>query len=289
MALTGQVPAQSTPASGSVRLDLSAYLTPSRGTPPYSWSATGLPPGLQIANGSHLVTGTVSPSASQSDAYSVTVTVTDSAGNKASAAAFQWNVTPPPPPTLAPIAPLTTQVGVRASVSTSFTCPAQACSIAADASLPTWISISPLATSKASGTITLTGTPTAADTGTGTAKMTITDTDGGSAQATVTWTVTAVPDKPTITNPGPQTWSSTHPTVSLVSTCPAGGCTFTYTAQLVSGNYWAVYMFGIDAHTGTLTGSSVLGWLGSWECRITVTVTDQNGATASTTFTWAAP
>jgi hypothetical protein len=57
-------------------------ITASGGTPPYNWSATGLPPGLSIST-SGVISGT--PTTQAGSPYAVTVTVTDSAGNTASA------------------------------------------------------------------------------------------------------------------------------------------------------------------------------------------------------------
>ncbi|HEY7595259.1 MAG TPA: S8 family serine peptidase [Actinophytocola sp.] len=59
------------------------------GTAPYSWTATGLPPGLAIDD-SGLISGTPTTEGS----YSVTATVTDSAG-LSDDAAFSWTVFPP--------------------------------------------------------------------------------------------------------------------------------------------------------------------------------------------------
>ncbi|HEX6683807.1 MAG TPA: M14 family zinc carboxypeptidase [Candidatus Limnocylindrales bacterium] len=57
------------------------------GTAPYTWSATGLPPGLSIASG----TGTVSGTPSTAGTYNVTVTATG-ADSLAGSAGFTWTV-----------------------------------------------------------------------------------------------------------------------------------------------------------------------------------------------------
>jgi subtilisin family serine protease len=67
----------------------SAQLSAFGGTAPYSWSATGLPPGMTI-DGAGLVSGT--PSAEGS--YEVTATVTDSTG-LTDDVTFGWTVFPP--------------------------------------------------------------------------------------------------------------------------------------------------------------------------------------------------
>ncbi|MFE2756817.1 S8 family peptidase [Actinosynnema sp. NPDC059335] len=93
---TGGGPGPGTPAvtppgnqTGTVGVATSLQLKASGGTPPYTWSATGLPPGLAIAAGTGLISGTPTTAG----AYTVTATVTDSAG-KSSSATFSWTVNP---------------------------------------------------------------------------------------------------------------------------------------------------------------------------------------------------
>ncbi|QQQ79860.1 S8 family serine peptidase [Saccharothrix sp. 6-C] len=76
--------------TGSVGTATSLQLKASGGTPPYTWSATGLPPGLTIAAATGLISGTPTTAGS----YSVTATATDSAG-KTGSATFTWTVNPP--------------------------------------------------------------------------------------------------------------------------------------------------------------------------------------------------
>ncbi len=69
--------------------------TATGGTTPYSWSATGLPPGLSI-NGTN---GTISGTPTTAGSYSVTVTVTDSSSPALSGtASYGWTVDPAPVP-----------------------------------------------------------------------------------------------------------------------------------------------------------------------------------------------
>jgi subtilisin family serine protease len=70
----------------SVNLQMSA----SGGTPPYSWSATGLPAGLSINSSSGLISGTVSTAG----VSGVTVTATDG-DSRSGSASFTWTVTQP--------------------------------------------------------------------------------------------------------------------------------------------------------------------------------------------------
>jgi subtilisin family serine protease len=74
--------------NGTVGTPASLQLAASGGTPPYSWSATGLPPGLSIS-GSGLISGTPTTAGS----YTVTVTVTDST-NKTATGSFAWVINP---------------------------------------------------------------------------------------------------------------------------------------------------------------------------------------------------
>ena len=74
---------QSTVVGTPVSLTLSA----SGGTPPYTWTASGLPAGLSISSGG-VISGTPSTVAS----YTVTVTAHDSASNTGTAT-FTWTIT----------------------------------------------------------------------------------------------------------------------------------------------------------------------------------------------------
>ncbi len=76
-----------TPASlpaGTVNVSYSVTtLTATGGTPPYTWTATGLPPGLTIGNSTGTIAGT--PTSLSGSPYNVTVTVTDANGTTATA------------------------------------------------------------------------------------------------------------------------------------------------------------------------------------------------------------
>ncbi|MGH3736624.1 MAG: S8 family peptidase [Micromonosporaceae bacterium] len=71
----------------------SLQLSATGGTTPYTWSATGLPPGLSINADTGLISGTPS----QWGGYDVTATATDAAGRTGSAS-FRWQIVTPPVP-----------------------------------------------------------------------------------------------------------------------------------------------------------------------------------------------
>jgi len=80
----------STPASQSSRVGSAVTplrVTASGGVAPYSWTASGLPPGLAID-----ATGTVTGTPTSSGTFQVTVTVTDAAHASATTGAFTWSV-----------------------------------------------------------------------------------------------------------------------------------------------------------------------------------------------------
>jgi len=83
--LTANNPGNQTSTVGTA---VSLTLTASGGTPPYTWSATGLPTGLSISSG-----GVISGTPSAAGTFSVTATVHDSASGTASTA-FTWTVNP---------------------------------------------------------------------------------------------------------------------------------------------------------------------------------------------------
>ena len=72
--------------TGTVGTATSLQLTASGGTAPYTWTATGLPPGLSISSAG-LISGTPTTAGS----YSVTATARDSAGATGSAS-FSWTI-----------------------------------------------------------------------------------------------------------------------------------------------------------------------------------------------------
>jgi len=75
--------------TGTVGVATSLQMSASGGTPPYTWSATGLPAGLSINASSGLISGTPTTATT----YSVTVTATDTSSHTGSAS-FSWVINP---------------------------------------------------------------------------------------------------------------------------------------------------------------------------------------------------
>lgn len=91
LSLTNPGPQTSTVGVAISTLQLAA----SGGTIPYTYGATGLPPGLNINTGNGQITGT--PNTTAGSPFSVTVSVTDSAGAPATDNKnFTWTVNPAP-------------------------------------------------------------------------------------------------------------------------------------------------------------------------------------------------
>ncbi len=77
--------------SGTVGTAISSFtLTATGGTPPYTWSATGLPPGISIGSS----TGTVSGTPTTAGTYNVTAKATDTASASGSTT-FTFTISPP--------------------------------------------------------------------------------------------------------------------------------------------------------------------------------------------------
>jgi subtilisin family serine protease len=75
--------------TSTVNVATSLQMSASGGTPPYTWSATGLPTGLSINSSTGLISGTPTVVAT----YTVTVTARDTGGRTGSTS-FTWTITP---------------------------------------------------------------------------------------------------------------------------------------------------------------------------------------------------
>ncbi|MGH3712332.1 MAG: S8 family peptidase [Micromonosporaceae bacterium] len=90
---TGPTVANPGDQTGVMGKATSLQLSATGGTAPYTWTATGLPPGLSINTETGLISGTPS----QWGSYQVTATATDTAGRSGSAS-FRWQIVTPPVP-----------------------------------------------------------------------------------------------------------------------------------------------------------------------------------------------
>ncbi len=77
------------PQTGTVGVATSLTITASGGTPPYTWSATGLPAGLSINASSGVISGTPTTAAT----YNPSVTATDTSSHSGSTS-FSWVINP---------------------------------------------------------------------------------------------------------------------------------------------------------------------------------------------------
>ncbi|MCP2306770.1 S8 family serine peptidase [Actinokineospora globicatena] len=162
---------QTSPVGRAVTITLRA----NGGTTPYTWTATGLPDGIAVSGAT--LTGTPTGPGRNT----VTVTVTDAAGTKASAD-FTWTIAEASDLDIANPGDQNAKVGEEAGVKV----------VATGGAAPyTWTTTGLPAgiTAAASGdVVTLSGIPTAA--GTSTVVVSVRDNAGATAQVSFTWTVT---------------------------------------------------------------------------------------------------
>jgi hypothetical protein len=240
--------------NGVVGSPYSATVAASGGTPPYTWSATGLPTGLSINSS----TGVISGSTSQSGASTVTVTAQDSTSPAPLTASAHLQLSIIPVLSIATPALPNGIVGVAYSTTMAATGGATPLTWSATG-LPAGVTINPN-----SGAIS--GAPTAA----GTNAVTVAVTDS--------------------TSPTPQTASKSYsvtiaPTLSITTvTLPAGNQNVSYTAQLSATGGTSPYTWSstslpagltLSASTGAITGTPTA--IGTTS--VTVTATDSTSPT----------
>src|SRR5205085_1949546 len=90
------IPDQSNTDSDPVAVDVSGFFSDTDTTDTLTYSATNLPPGLNIDPNTGVISGTLDHSASQGGPYTVTVTADDGNGG-VTPTTFVWNVVNLPP------------------------------------------------------------------------------------------------------------------------------------------------------------------------------------------------
>ncbi|QIL38957.1 T9SS type B sorting domain-containing protein [Pedobacter sp. HDW13] len=227
------------------------------GTGPYTYAATGVPPGLTFNPATREITGTPT----QTGTFTIPVTVTDANGNTITSS-YTLKVTDP----------LVLPAATLANGTTGTVYPTQTIPSAIGGSTPYTYAATglPAGLTFNPATREITGTPTAA--GTFTVPVTVTDADGKTATTNYTITVVNPLLLPAATLP-----DGTEGTVYATQTLPAatGGVgPYTY----VGTNLPAGLTF--DPATRTISGTPTQA--GNYS--IGVTATDSEGRTASNTY-----
>jgi PKD repeat protein len=163
----------------------------------------------------------------------------------------------------------TGQVGTAASLQMAATDSASGQTLTYSATgLPAGLSIN-----SSSGLIS--GTPTTA--GTSSVTVTVTDGTGASGTASFSWTINAVQNVVTVTNPGAQTGTvGTAASLQIHATDSASKQTLTYSATGLPAGLSINSSSGLISGTPTAAASS----------NVTVKATDGTGASGTTSFTW---
>ena len=230
-----------------------------------TYGAAGLPAGLGINSS----TGQISGSPTYVGSYSVTVTASDTTGAQGSAS-FPWTITTNNKVTVTSPGPQTTAVGTGVSLPISASdSPAGPTLTYSATGLPANLGIN-----SSSGVIS--GTPTTA--GNYTVQVTVIDSTGAQGSTSFAWTVTT-PNKVTVTNPGPQTGTvgtAVNP-LQVTASDTGSGQPYTYKASGLPAG------LTISSTKGLISGTPKTA--GTYS-NVTVTVTDNTGASGSQSFTW---
>ncbi len=242
-----------------------------------TYEASGLPGGLAI-NSSGVITGTIGYAAASTTPYSITVTVKDAALASASTT-FDWTVTNTNRP------PTITNPGVQASQEgDGVILPVTAGDPDGDgiiyslAGQPAGLSIDPVS-GVIGGTVAYTAAGAPYNV---TVTVTEDTTDHLTASASFTWTITDVNQKPSISDPGSQSFAEEAPvSVQIVASDPDDNA-LSYSAAGLPPN------LSINATSGLISGTIANGTGGLGTYKSTITVTD-NGTppeSASITVVW---
>ena len=244
-----------------------------------SFAATGLPAGLSIDPVTGLISGIVDRGASQINGgvYSIAVTASDGMGGTVSST-FTYTVTNPGPTANNDSATTNEDAPVTFAVLGNDTDPDGDMLSVASASAPNGTVVI-----NADGSITY--TPNANFNGTDTVTYTISDGNGGTSTATVTITVSPQNDAPTADAALP---AQSNSDADAVSVSTAGnfsdldGDTLSFAASGLPAG------LVIDPATGVISGTidRSASQIGGGVYSVTVTASDGNGGTVSSTFIW---
>jgi hypothetical protein len=236
-----------------------AAITASGGTPPYTFSATGLPTGLNINS-----SGSISGTPTETGTFNPNFTVTDSAANTASKTISLTIASSAPIVFTSPQTLPSGQTGTAYSYQLTWTGGVAPFTVSPATGLLPGLSIS------SSGLIT--GTPTTG--GAFTFPVTVKDSQTPNQNST-TQSFTIVVNPPTITTTSPLPAATTGVAYSDTFTATGGAGAYTWTAQGLPS--WLTLSSG-----GALTGTPPSG---TTSVTFTVTVTDSLGADSSGSFT----
>ncbi|MEN4919354.1 retention module-containing protein, partial [Achromobacter spanius] len=294
-------------AQTEIRYDVSDRFSDPDTSDKLTYSATGLPPGLSIDPDTGIITGTIDHSASQGGSngvYDVTVTATDPSGASTSQE-FQWNVTNPAPSAVNDSGETdedtSLNVDVQNGVLANDTDPdGDALQVSQVNGQPGNVGVAVAGSNGGSFTLNADGSYSfnpgsafqnlaAGQTATSSITYTVSDGEGGTSSATLTVEITGTNDAPTavaLDNKDNMDGDVVNYDLSGFFSDVDDGDVLTYSVDHVPGG------LTFDETTGTFTGKFA-NWASDHsnvnikgEYHITVTATDQSGATVSKTFVW---